>query len=235
MPTVVCKAQLQKYNGGDVTYEWTYETADTFLQETPPTKTRPGKPLPPRHTGRKFTGQTTATDSAVSEWTVPFDTLFTGGKTELIVNAVTGDGKTYSDTVHAKPIIGVNPSPAEVRKGLTEAEQVIVYMESRPKWCQFNVNASLPYNRYGYPVYEPPQGYGLMQLDNSPTATEQDLWSWLQNRSDGTEKLLNIFKYALKYPARVRSWGGSYRSATDFVTPEQKWKETFQRYHGGAY
>lgn len=265
MPTVVCKAQLQNYNGGEVTYEWTYETADTFLQETPPSKNKPGLPLPPRHTGRKFTGQTTATGSAVSGWTVPFNTLFTGGKTELIVNATTSEGKSYKDTVNANSILGKNPSPNQIRSGLTVPQQVIVYMESYPKWYQFNESTRNSYNKDGNPIYGPPQGYGLMQLDNDPAATEQDLWKWQTNLNDGLSKFKNFLTAASRYATRVnngKTWyklpngewkpydpvakfwyghfiGGTYvpipYSNAASLTSDQILQEAFQRYNGGAY
>ncbi|MFZ1081783.1 MAG: hypothetical protein WAO19_07645, partial [Candidatus Kryptoniota bacterium] len=202
MPTVTCQAQLQNYTGVQVTYNWMYSTADTLLE-----KTTDGDPLPPRYSGVGFFGNTSATGSNVSEWTVPFNGIFTGGKTLLIVNATTKEGKIHSDTVYANSIVGDNPlNPAEVKAGLSLEEQVIVYKESSPKWKQFNEgsNNNDEYNVKGNPIYGPPGGFGLMQLDNPP-ASEAELWNWKDNLSAGTSLFAQEVAGAAGYANRVRS------------------------------
>ena len=160
--------------------------------------------MPPRYSGLGFFGNTSTSGSNISQWTVPFKQLFTGGKTVLIVNAITSDGKIYADTVYANSIIGDNPSPAEVRNGLSLDEQVIVYMESKPKWKQFNITTIDTYNVKGNPVYGPPHGFGLMQIDNPP-ASEEQLWNWKDNLNEGRSIFAQKKAGAAGYASRVKS------------------------------
>ncbi len=229
MPTVTCQAQLQNYSGGRVTYKWMYSTADTFLQ-----KTLDGYPLLPRYSGIGFFGSTSTSGSNISQWPVPFNGLFTGGKTLLIVNAATIEGETYSDTVYANSIVGDNPlNSAEVKNGLSLEEQVLVYMESHPKWKQFNESTIDDYNLKGNPIYGPPHGFGLMQIDNPPASAAQ-LWNWKDNLSAGTSLFAEKKATALAHPAKVRKKGAAYSNATDFSS-EQMLTEAFQLYNGGYY
>ncbi len=252
MPVVNCQAQLRNYNGGKVTFNWKYITADTLLQ-----KTVGGTQLPPRYSGIGFFGSTTGTGSNISQWQVPFNSLFTGGKTVLIVNASTSEGKTFSDTVYTNSIIGLNPTLSEVKNGLSIQEQVIVYMESKPKWKQFNESTRDNYNKYGNPIYGPPHGFGLMQLDKIPPngrrTTEDELWNWRANRATGVNILQQKYDLATKYGRDIRngtvygnqpapySWYSykgrkiKYSNATDLTTDEQLWKEAFHGYRGGVY
>lgn len=262
MPTVTCEAQLQNYNGGDVTYKWMFSTADTFLQET---SQKPRRQLPPRYSGIGFYGQTSTTGSAVSQWAVPFNTLFTGGKTLLIVTAKTNDGKKYADTLYANLILGKNPSLEDIKKlGVSPAGETIMTLENS-NWHQFNESETLPYNRDGYPIYGPPHGFGLMQLDNGPSPSEQDLWNWQTNLNDGLSKFHSMLKSAAGYATRVEEGTARYQDSDsnwvvndpvsihwyghwvgkDYVetpysnagslTGDQVLREAFQRYNGGAY
>ncbi len=262
MPTDTCRAQLQNYNDGQVTYTWMFSTADTFLQET---AKEPRHELPPRYSGVGFHGQTSTAGSGVSQWAVPFNGLFTGGKTLLIVTATTGDGKTYSDTVYANLILGKNPSLEDIKKfGVSPAGETIMTLENS-NWHQFNESETLPYNRDGYPIYGPPHGFGLMQLDNSPSPSEQDLWNWQTNLSDGLSKFHSMLKSAAGYATRVEKGTARYQDSDsnwvvndpvpirwyghwvgkDYVetpysnagslTSDQVLREAFQRYNGGAY
>lgn len=262
MPTVTCQAQLQNYNGGQVTYNWIYSTGDTLLR-----KTLIGTLLTPLYTGIEITGETISTGSTISQWTVPFNGKFTGGKTILIVNATTSENITFSDTVYINSIIGDNPSASEVKGGLSLEQQVLVYMESRPKWKQFNDNTRDSYNVHGNPIYGPPNGFGLMQID-TPPPTESELWNWKENLNAGIKLFSEKAAMAAGYANRVRlgrtwtkdtklrwhpydpvpfRWYGEvsktgkyirqipYYNARELKQGEELMKDSFQRYNGGVY
>lgn len=126
----------------------------------------------------------------------------------------------WNQTWDQLSIRGDSPTNAEVRARLGEITcQVTAYRESRFK--QF---------KDGLPLYGPPNGFGIMQLDNPP-ATSRQLWDWKQNCDGGVSLFKQKALEAKTYPARVRK---QYPKAKDF-TPEQLRLETYQRYNGGAY
>jgi hypothetical protein len=55
---------------------------------------------------------------------------------------------------------------------------VVAYKESR--FRQFGDD--------GLPVFGPPNGFGIMQLDNSPAPTAREIWDWKQNVGSGVAK-----------------------------------------------
>ena len=244
MPTVTCEAQLQNYNGGQVTYDWEYKV-DYQLE------TRSGS--------YPYKGTTTASGSGVTTWSVPFENIFRGGKVTLTVNATTAEGKTYAATVSPNSVIGDNPSASEARSGVDLKLQVLMYKETR--FRQFDGR--------GYPFYGPGKkgGYGICQPDN-PVANEQELWNWKDNRDRGSQILAGKAALAAGYAGRVRNgktwykdpsnkwrandavpfrWYGEvsptgkyirqipYPNARDLQQGEELLKETFQRYNGGHY
>ena len=103
MPAVTCKAQLQNYSGGQVTFDWEYKV-DYQLQTWSGSYT--------------FKQTAIVAGSSVTKWTVPFNNIFRGGKVALTVKATTSEGKIYSDTLKPNSIIGDNPSPSEARSGV---------------------------------------------------------------------------------------------------------------------
>ena len=230
MPTVVCKAQLKNYNGGMVTYKWQYrlrallpDRGEEYIVKEPTSN-----------------ATTTAQDSAATTWGVPFTTkssgeqIFRGGQVKLTVNATTSDGKTYSTSLSPNSILGDNPSPAEARSGVSLQMQVVMYLES--SFRQFETSKS--HGTVGYPLYGPPHGYGIAQLD--PPSDENQLWNWKENRAEGVSRLNAKYQRALTHPDsdRAKALRGAlpigYQNATDF-TFEKLWKETFKLYNGGYY
>ncbi len=244
MPTVICQAQLQNYNGGQVTLNWEYKV-DYHLQTRSGTYT--------------YIGSTTGSGSNITIWNVPFDNIFRGGKVTLTLKAITDAGKTYPAMVSPNSIVGENPSPSDARAGVDLSLQVLMYKESR--FRQFDSK--------GYPLYGPGKngGYGICQPDN-PVANEQELWNWKDNRDKGSQILAKKAALAAGYAVRIRNgrtwqkdasdrwqandpvpfgWYGEisptgkyirqipYPNARDLQQGEELQKETFQRNNGGHY
>lgn len=116
---------------------------------------------------------------------------------------------------------GINPSKADIRGRLGSIEtQVTAYRESR--FRQFDASE--------LPLFGPPNGFGVMQLD-TPPATARQVWDWKANVDAGKALFNTKANDARTYPARVRQ---QHPDATDF-TAEQLKLETYQRYNGGAY
>jgi hypothetical protein len=212
MPNLTVRAKLEGYTGGDFNFEWKYVLSWSNNSETPS-----------RTIQSTFEGSEPGLLSGVTSWEINWDDALIGGDNDTLFVTVYTVPKIYRDTViNPYRILGTNPTPQEVKEGLTIHEQIVVYLESFPKWHQFN---------NGFPIFGPPHGYGLMQLDN-PRATDEQVWNWRDNRTEGQQRLAEKYNDAIGYPNRVRR---TYAGATDFTTDEQIWKETYQRYRGGSY
>lgn len=118
-------------------------------------------------------------------------------------------------------ILGDNPSKATVRTALGSLDlQVIAYKESRLK--QFD-NAGLP-------LWGPPNGFGVMQLDN-PRPTGRQLWDWKQNTS-GAASLLATKK--VEVGRHFDNIYTKYKKAPK-LTADQIRLSVYQYYNGGWY
>lgn len=118
-------------------------------------------------------------------------------------------------------IVGENPLRERARRRLGAVEaQVIAYKESR--FRQFNAD--------GLPLFGPPRGFGLMQLD-TPQPTADEVWSWHDNAEAGMRLFREKERIARGAPARARR---THPDAAEFTAEELK-LETYQRYNGGAY
>lgn len=119
-------------------------------------------------------------------------------------------------------IRGRNPSKEVIRNRLNSIElQVTAFRES--SFRQFDAD--------GQPLFGPPRGFGIMQID-TPPATSEQIWNWTANVDAGRALWELKARDAETYPSRVRAQGNP--AARDFVAAELR-LETYQRYNGGAY
>ena len=162
--------------------------------------------------------------SATPAFAVNFGDIIQGGRfvISLSVPWRHTNGQTGSTgTTGESSVRGQNPSKSDIRSRLGSIEaQVTGYRESR--FRQFGSD--------DLPLFGPPNGFGVMQLDNPP-ATAREVWDWKANVDAGLALFRQKAADARGYPARVRK---QYPEATNF-TPEQLKLETYQRYNGGAY
>jgi hypothetical protein len=222
MPIITCKARLLGFAGGSVPFEWRITAGWTNDRE-----------IPPRSFRSIATGLTSALNSDPTVWVVDWESKIRGGEVDSLQLVSRLNGREYTIT-RANPyrILGANPTTQIVKMGLSLEEQVVVFMESFPKWRHFRDD--------GLPIFGPPHGYGLMQLDN-PRATDEQVWNWRANRAGGVALLNEKHREALAFPQRMRAKARSgdlppaFQNATDFESEEQRLKETYQRYNGGTY
>lgn len=159
--------------------------------------------------------------------TYDFSNQILGGRLELECRANWRDrrtGETGSSPVGRGSdwsIRGDNPSKSAVKTALREVRlQVIAYMESR--FRQFDVT--------GLPLFGPPNGFGIMQIDNPP-ATARQVWDWRSNVAAGVALI------ARKTQEVQNHFRNIYRANPDapHLTEEQLSLSIYQYYNGGWY
>jgi hypothetical protein len=239
MPTISVKAQLQNFDKGEVTFNWLFVTKWVSRE--------------PRTFHTIFEGTTTAQNSEESTWPVSWNQMTRGGDDISVFVVAIAANESYDTKKENLPkIIGTNPSVDQVREGLTIEEQVLVFMESNPKWKHFDDK--------GFPIFGKPHGYGLMQIDN-PRATDEQVWNWRENKAAGKALFAEKRSDAKSYSSRidkgstwywidqknkVRGYNDPlkghwewyprpYLNAKTLTDGEQMLKEAFQRYNGGVY
>jgi hypothetical protein len=158
--------------------------------------------------------------------TIDFGDVVRGGTLQinLEVPVITPDGKAQTLTyTYVSGIRGTNPSKADVKSALGDIEfKVIAYKESKPKFKQFDER--------GLPIFGPPHGFGIMQLDNPPASARQ-LWDWRQN-IEGGKSLFRIKEKELRqYFKNVRK----VHPEAPELTADQFRLAYYQYYNGGVY
>ncbi|AFH50121.1 Hypothetical protein IALB_2418 [Ignavibacterium album JCM 16511] len=164
----------------------------------------------------------------VNYWYDDNQEIFTGGEVFISLTAKdfqTGFVLTFLDSIPAGKIIGKNPTTDNIDNYANSNKiKAIRMIESKSyHFIDQGLDQSLwwPYNEVGWPVYGPPNGYGLMQIDNSPAATERQLWNWKANVDAGKAKLQEIYQNVYEY----------HGSPDDF---KANWTNAFQAYNQGS-
>lgn len=133
-------------------------------------------------------------------------------------DGVQGDSNAghFSSSIRAD-----NPSKSTIRGRLTEIPlQVIAYMESR--FIQFD--------NTGLPLFGPPRGFGIMQLDTPPPSAT-DIWDWGSNVSKG------ISLHQAKKGEVARHFANIYAAnpKAPKLSQEMMSQALYQYYNGGFY
>lgn len=130
------------------------------------------------------------------------DDVFTGGSVTIRVTAtdLSWDAFAFREQV-ANRILGINPDTQAIDEYANSNEiKAILFVEAKTnQFTGEGIDPSMwwPYDEPGFPLYGAPNGYGLMQLDNSLVATEKQLWNWKANIDGGTNKYNNLKSIAL--------------------------------------
>jgi hypothetical protein len=119
----------------------------------------------------------TTTNSLLAVYDFPGAAILMGGmlnkKCSLKYRIKSGEILTTNVGNSKSLIIGENPNKSNVVDFLLSLElRVIGYLESR--FRQFDNS--------GFPLFGPPNGFGIMQIDN-PKPTPRQIWSWKDNVS----------------------------------------------------
>jgi len=246
MPKVICRAKLNSYNGGTVTFYWEYTVQYSYLRKERMGNCwqRAGQALCPRHASITFTGVSYSVDENETNWQVPFlidniekvqiiapkperipigkvdkyqgncsqvinfwdyksRDIFTGGHVMVEIHAKDVQGNSvghYKGTVNN--IIGLNPDINDIISYINDpAIYAVVRHEGGSRQFTSSTN-SFPYSAKGYPLYGPPNGYGLLQIDNGPTPKEMVLWNWQANLQVGIDRYNQSYTSAIKYTQR---------------------------------
>jgi hypothetical protein len=222
MPVVNCMAQLANYKDGQVTFEWEYWLSYSFERyhkyKSNKLSPRTGKmsfngiskaqndeitiwKVPFLKDSTKNVKLTAITpvdnyykfnnpkrhypgndNEVITEWRHD-NNVFTGGYVYVQVTAKDSRGNILGvDTLRANKVIGENPDKSDVISAASSNEMRSI-LKGESKYFQF---------KSGRPNYGWPNGYGLMQLDNSPAANELQLWNWRANLDGGVTKLEKI-------------------------------------------
>ena len=153
-----------------------------------------------------------------------------GGNITITVSIIF-KGQKISDHTNGVIIDGINHEHDEVVKELNGFPATnISWIESR--YRQFDA--------HGMPIFGPPNGYGIMQLDN-PAGSDESMWNWRQNIKECLALLDEKRNSAINYVKRMVK---KYQDAPDFASKNmidtvtgQSYLvlETIQEYNGGVY
>lgn len=133
--------------------------------------------------------------------------IFTGGDVSITLTAKyyqTGEVIARLENVHINKILGKNPDDPETYHTYANSNKIKAIMWKEARYRQFthqetDPNQLWPYDGDGWPLYGEPNGYGIMQLDNTPAATERQLWNWKANIDGGKQKLTKSYEEVYKY------------------------------------
>lgn len=174
--------------------------------------------------GRNDRTQTVTGSSTSIDYDIEFGSPAQGGLFKIAIAATIKDkyGVFASSLNLVSSVRGENPNKETIKNRLGSLTmQILAYKESR--FRQFNSK--------NLPIFGPPRGFGVMQID-TPPATARQLWDWADNIAAGVALFKEKEADAKGFPARERK--RAFPEATDF-TPEQLKLEAVQRYNGGSY
>ncbi len=186
------------------------------------------------------------TDVFNNSWTIPWGNILQGGNLTVEVTATVSSGGNEIAKVSDQevfPITGTNPSLEKMKEIIGESNEKMAVAWKESSHRQFE---GLQYGGTGNPVYGPPDGWGLMQIDNIPgvTKTVGHFWNWRTNLSTGSTYLDDLYDDALMYfeehhvpnfsgdSATGWSWDPTKADEDDTVK-ERIWDDAFSRYNTG--
>jgi len=178
MPTPEqCKAKLENWQGGTVTFNWEYKISKLFDSETD------------RTVQKTYTGTSTASGSNETTWYPNFASDFYGGDVTIKVSAAV-DSKSYGPVTleNVYHIKGTNPGSTAAKSYIGTspwyAQRIGAHepaVTGAGAYCQF-------YTTTEYPVLSGDNGYGMFQLTD-PSPTDTQVWNWKLNVDGGKSKI----------------------------------------------
>jgi hypothetical protein len=123
---------------------------------------------------------------------------------------------------------GTNPAPADAEAAIGSSPwyaAAIAREENGSQngrcYLQFNEVNSGGSGLKGQPTFGSPRGFGMFQLDNSPTPSKEAIWNWRKNVQAGLQKIKDISKEApLYFSAIKRTYPDQWESPPATVTIE---------------
>ena len=185
--------------------------------------------------GKKYKNTNYCTDTSKS-WDEA-DEIFIGGKVYVNVMAYDSKGQ-FIGLVDSPPgngnkILGDCPSITKIKNYITD-KKIWAIIEFESSYLQFEREntSDEPYKVVGMPRYGPPNGFGLMQIDNYDVngiahyASESELWHWEKNIDRG----VFIFKGKV---AKAQNYLKKFYKST--IPDEILLHEAYQEYNGGNF
>ena len=206
MPTIDCQAKVIGITPDPTaTTEFSWEVAVSYTDH-----------------GRTDLSRFGPKKSVGGAWRPDFRNVIAGGTVTITATAII-DGKEYEHSVKCF-IRGKNPAKQTVKDTLGQLIlQVICYKEAYPKWQQFGSS--------GLPVFGPPNGFGLMQLD--PPSSSDQIWSWVSNVQEGRSRWREKIAMS-KYHVRQVKIANADQKVPN-LSPEQEEREAAYLYRGGSW
>jgi hypothetical protein len=168
-------------------------------------------------------------DKSINERLITGSNIFTGGDVEIVITAKDVNQRIVGfGHIKANKIRGLNPYPDQIINASNDPS-VKAVMKTESSKFQFYPLDYEDTTLSGTPKYGPPNGFGLMQIDNSPTPHEADLWNWRQNIADGIMRYYSGYEAALKYTR------GFNRPYSDDIVRMNAWQNYNQGGHNFYY
>jgi len=116
--------------------------------------------------------------------------VFTGGEVSVKVIAYDSEDREIdSDSIWVGKLLGQNEDDIQVIYDYANENEIIAIIIHESRTEQFETTNNLyPMYEAGWPKYGYPNGYGLMQIDNTPAAVEEKLWNWKSNIDGGKNR-----------------------------------------------
>ena len=234
MPIVTCQAWLNGYKGGTVKYEWEYWVSNNLSRDNECARVskimfggnKSGTNSEIINWNVPFTQDSIKSvsiqavsqkdcEQIISSWTYGKD-VFIGGDVWVKVTAKKPDGEVIAtQSCNANKIIGLNPGASAIKQYINNDKRIYAIIKKESyggKQFAFDSNdkdikskVKLGTWKTGMPLYGPPNGWGLMQIDNyvsdnhSNCATDLNLWNWKSNVDVGSDIFKNCFDKATKF------------------------------------
>jgi len=160
-------------------------------------------------------------------WTplpIDFQGVVQGGTISMSVSAqvrnITTGAMDHVSWSGTSTIRGLNPAKADIKTRLGDIQsQVISFKEST--FAQFGGD--------NLPVFGSPNGFGVMQLDNSPVPTARQIWDWMQNVDGGKGKFTSGQQVIQQHYANLIA----AHAKLPALTPGQLKLAAYQYYNSG--
>ncbi|HQF37380.1 MAG TPA: hypothetical protein PLL26_07140 [Candidatus Dojkabacteria bacterium] len=156
------------------------------------------------------------------------DTVFTGGETFVKVTVYNLKNRVIdSDSIWIGRILGKNETNFERVYEYANANEIIAIISHESTSLQFEITNRYPMYEPHWPRYGYPNGYGLMQIDNSPAPTEEQVWNWKSNIDVGKSRFNTSKTTVTDY---ISTRGATYLDSVFYMNAYQNYNSGTKKY-----
>jgi hypothetical protein len=155
--------------------------------------------------------------------------VFTGGEVSVKVIAYDSEGREIdSDSIWVGKLLGQNENDVQVIYDYATENEIIAIIQHESRTEQFETtNNFYPMYEAGWPKYGYPNGYGLMQIDNTPSAVEEKLWNWKSNIDGGKSRFTTAKSEVQEY---IDENNATYVDSIFYMNAYQNYNSGIRRY-----